>query len=164
MFSDICIIIAKAQIRIETQDTILADCKARRIVEIGPGETLTHMAKITLNRKYQSFDAAHTLRRELYSYKKNTRELYFENLPTLQEPKPAPVPVNPIASTTAVQPQAENAPLTQTPRPAVRANAIQDIPVTAAEIIKLIVSTTLRKDAASVPDSSSIKELSGGMQ
>ncbi|KAH8805472.1 hypothetical protein F5884DRAFT_860078 [Xylogone sp. PMI_703] len=149
---------------IETQDMILGDFKAQRLVEIGPGETLTHMTKITLNRKYQTFDAAHTLRRDLYSYKKNTRELYYEHEPVQQVSKPEPAQPKPVAVPAAAEKPAETQAVAQPaqPAPVAQAAAVQDAPVTAAEIIKVVVSSTLRKDAASVSDSNSIKELSGG--
>lgn len=51
--------------RIETQDVILAQHQAERIVEIGPSDTLGGMAKRTLAAKYESYDAALSLQRQI---------------------------------------------------------------------------------------------------
>lgn len=51
--------------RIETQDVILADKVAERIVEIGPSDTLGGMARRTLAAKYEAYDSALSLQRQI---------------------------------------------------------------------------------------------------
>jgi fatty acid synthase subunit alpha len=121
------------------------------------------MAKLTLSRKYQTFDAAQNLRREVYSYKKNTRELYFENVPILDDSELKPVPVETAPTAATIHSQTEIVPVAaQAPPRAVNVSGIPDSPILAAEIINLIVATALHKDAADLSNTSTIKGLSGG--
>ncbi len=50
---------------IETQDVILADKVTERIVEIGPADTLGVMAKRTLAAKYEAYDPALSVQRQI---------------------------------------------------------------------------------------------------
>lgn len=121
------------------------------------------MAKNTINCKYQSFDAAHNLRREVHSYKKNSKELYFEYTPNVEETSTKPTPSIGLPPDDFIASSAKSS----SPQPAlsqtvVHATALLDHPVSAEEIVKLIVAQTLRKNVLEVPDNSSIKSLAGG--
>ena len=116
------------------------------------------MAKLTLNRKYQTFDAAHTMRRELYSFNKNRRELYLEDSPEPKVPKEEPEPTKLVAAASS---GVEVVAVIPAPQPGSAASR-PDVPVTAGEIIKVIVSHTLRKDITEASDASTIKGLAGG--
>ena len=50
---------------IETQDVFLKDLNTERVVEIGPSPTLAGMAQRTLKNKYESYDAALSLQRQV---------------------------------------------------------------------------------------------------
>ena len=131
-----------------------------RIIEIGPSDTLLNMVKRTLDLKYttsrcSSFDAEASL-----SYKKDSKTIYFEEDPVEEavvlttdvpvEIADAPV-VSPLPNTVAA-----SLPLD------VGAVKVTDCPVTAAEIIKVLVSYSLKKPVNYVTLSSSIKSLAGG--
>ena len=50
---------------IETQDVFLKDFNTERVVEIGPSPTLAGMAQRTIKNKYESYDAALSLQRQV---------------------------------------------------------------------------------------------------
>src|SRR5690349_23735522 len=74
---------------IETQDVILADKLTERIVEIGPADTLGVMAKRTLASKYEAYDAAKSVQRQILCYNKDAKEIYYDVDPVEEEPEPA---------------------------------------------------------------------------
>ena len=59
---------------IETQDVILAEKTTERIVEIGPADTLGVMAKRTIASKYEAYDAAKSVQRQILCYNKDAKE------------------------------------------------------------------------------------------
>ena len=63
---------------IETQDVFLAERTAERIVEIGPADTLGVMAKRTLASKYEAYDAAKSVQRQILCYNKDAKEIYYD--------------------------------------------------------------------------------------
>ena len=74
---------------IETQDVILEKRRTERIVEIGPAETLGGMAKRTLASKYEAYDAATSVQRQVLAYNKDLKEIYYDVDPAEDEPAPA---------------------------------------------------------------------------
>ena len=62
---------------IETQDVFLKEFNTERVVEIGPSPTLAGMAQRTLKNKYESYDAALSLQRQILCYSKDSREIYY---------------------------------------------------------------------------------------
>src|ERR1043165_375499 len=74
---------------IETQDVILAEKTTERIVEIGPADTLGGMAKRTLASKYEAYDAATSMERQVLAYSKDVKEIYYYVAPVADEPEPA---------------------------------------------------------------------------
>src|ERR1700761_3824159 len=74
---------------IETQDVILAERTAERIVEIGPADTLGVMAKRTLASKYEAYDAAKSVQRQILCYNKDAKEIYYDVDPVEDEPEPS---------------------------------------------------------------------------
>ena len=75
---------------IETQDVILADQLTERIVEVGPADTLGGMAKRTLAAKYEAYDAARSVQRQILCYNKDAKDIYYDVDPIEDEPAPAP--------------------------------------------------------------------------
>src|ERR1700712_4159354 len=73
---------------IETQDVILAEKTTERIVEIGPADTLGVMAKRTLASKYEAYDAAKSVQRQILCYNKDAKEIYYDVDPVEDEPEP----------------------------------------------------------------------------
>lgn len=144
---------------IETQDVILAEKTTERIVEIGPADTLGVMAKRTLASKYEAYDAAKSVQRQILCYNKDAKEIYYDVDPVEDEPEP-------VASSSAPSsaPAAGSAPVAFTPPPAGAGPAAQvpDAPVSALDIVRALVAQKLKKPLLEIPLSKAIKDLVGG--
>lgn len=147
---------------IETQDVFLGDKTAERIVEVGPADTLGVMAKRTLASKYEAFDAAKSVQRQILCYNKDAKEIYYDVDPIEEEPEPvAPAASGdaaPAAATTA-PPAAAAAPPPPSSGPAAQ---VPDQPVQALDIVRALVAQKLKKPLLEVPLSKAIKDLVGG--
>src|ERR1700712_3235931 len=122
---------------IETQDVILAEKTTERIVEIGPADTLGVMAKRTLASKYEAYDAARSVQRQILCYNKDAKDIYYDVDPVEDEPAPAsggdaPAASSSSASAPAAAPVAVAAP----PPGAGPAAQVPDAPVTATDILR----------------------------
>lgn len=151
---------------IETQDVILAEKTTERIVEIGPADTLGGMAKRTLASKYEAYDAALSLQRQILCYNKDAKEIYYDVEPVEDEPSPAAASSN-NGSTAASSPvpAASSAPAAAAPPPPPSsgpAAAVADTPVGAVDILRTLVAQKLKKPLADIPLSKAIKDLVGG--
>ena len=150
---------------IETQDVILADQKTERIVEVGPADTLGGMAKRTLASKYEAYDAAKSIQRQILCYSKDAKEIYYDVDPIEEEPAAGDTPA---ASTTSSAPAAAApaaAAAAPPPPPAAGsgpAAAVADVPVQAVDIVRSLIAQKLKKSLADVPLSKAIKDLVGG--
>ena len=148
---------------IETQDVILADQLTERIVEIGPADTLGGMAKRTLASKYEAYDAAKSLQRQILCYNKDAKEIYYDADPVVEEEAaPAQGDTSAPASSSAPKaaaPAATAAPPTPSSGPAA---AVADVPVQAVDIVRSLIAQKLKKPLADIPLSKAIKDLVGG--
>lgn len=146
---------------IETQDVFLAERTAERIVEIGPADTLGVMAKRTLASKYEAYDAAKSVQRQILCYNKDAKEIYYDVDPVEDEPEPA-VSSSPDASGAA--PTASAAPAAAAPPPPSSGPAAQvpDQPVQALDIVRALIAQKLKKPLLDVPLGKAIKDLVGG--
>ncbi|KAJ5624734.1 hypothetical protein N7510_001043 [Penicillium lagena] len=146
---------------IETQDVILAEQRTERIVEIGPADTLGGMARRTLASKYEAYDAATSVQRQILCYNKDAKEIYYDVDPIEEEPEaPAAQPAGTPASAAA---PAAGAPAAVAPPPSAGpAAAVEDVPVTAVDVLRTLVAQKLKKSLADVPLSKAIKDLVGG--
>jgi fatty acid synthase subunit alpha len=143
---------------IETQDVILAEQRTERIVEIGPADTLGGMARRTLASKYEAYDAATSVQRQILCYNKDAKEIYYDVDPVEDEPEPTQEPTSPAAAPAAAP--AAGAP--PPPPSAGPAAAVEDVPVTAVDVLRTLVAQKLKKSLADVPLSKAIKDLVGG--
>ncbi|PWY68836.1 fatty acid synthase subunit alpha [Aspergillus eucalypticola CBS 122712] len=153
---------------IETQDVVLQEQRVDRLIEIGPAETLLGMIKKTLAAKYQVHDAALAIQRDIWSHKKNAREIYYET----NDAEVAPAQAGKEASTPAAQPSQPTAPVTPpkatettTPQPtAVRqaSSNIEDKTIAAIDIIVALIAHKLKKSLHDIDLSQTIKKLVGG--
>nr|KAK5434706.1 beta subunit of fatty acid synthetase [Exophiala xenobiotica] len=146
---------------IETQDVILEKNRTERIVEIGPADTLGGMAKRTLASKYEAYDAATSVSRQVLAYNKDQKEIYYDVDPV--EDEPAPAATAPAASSSA--PAAPTPSAAAAPPPAAGAGpaaAVADAPVAAVDIVRTLVAQKLKKPLADIPLSKAIKDLVGG--
>jgi fatty acid synthase subunit alpha len=148
----------------ETQDLLLSEFQTRKTVEIGPAETLTNMMKRTRDLVYRPYDTANNVSREFLSIKKNRDDVYYVGQERVvkaapkKEAAPAPAKATDAPAATA---SAAAAPAAASPAPIVAAQ-LDDAPVTAADIIRTIVSIALKKPAKDVAFDQSVKGLSGG--
>jgi len=146
---------------IETQDVILAEKTTERIVEIGPADTLGVMAKRTLASKYEAYDAAKSVQRQILCYNKDAKEIYYDVDPIEDEPEPAA----PSSSAPAAQSAPSGAaPVAAAPAPAGAGPAAQvpDAPVGAVDIVRALIAQKLKKPLLEIPLSKAIKDLVGG--
>lgn len=144
---------------IETQDVILAEQRTERIVEIGPADTLGGMARRTLASKYEAYDAATSVQRQILCYNKDAKEIYYDVDPVEEEPEAAAeAPAAAAGAPAAAAPVAAAAP----PPSAGPAAAVEDVPVTAVDILRSLVAQKLKKGLSDVPLTKAIKDLVGG--
>jgi fatty acid synthase subunit alpha len=144
---------------IETQDVILAEKTTERIVEIGPADTLGVMAKRTLASKYEAYDAAKSVQRQILCYNKDAKEIYYDVDPVEDEPEPAAA--GPSSSAPASAPSSNSAP----PPPSAGPTAqVPDAPVGAVDIVRALIAQKLKKPLLEIPLSKAIKDLVGGKQ
>ncbi|KAL1301771.1 hypothetical protein AAFC00_005969 [Neodothiora populina] len=148
---------------IETQDVILGEKTTERIVEIGPADTLGVMAKRTLASKYEAYDAARSVQRQILCYNKDAKDIYYDVEPEEEEAAPAPATAAaaPAASSSAA-PAPAAAAAAPPPPSAGPAAQVPDAPVGAVDILRALVAQKLKKALLDVPLSKAIKDLVGG--
>ena len=149
---------------IETQDVILAEQLTERIVEVGPADTLGGMAKRTLASKYEAYDAAKSVQRQILCYCKDGKEIYYDVDPVADE-EPAPAQSTHAASSAsaATAPaQLANAAAPLPPANSGPAAAVADVPVQAVDIVRALIAQKLKKPLADIPLTKAIKDLVGG--
>ncbi|KAI9736208.1 MAG: 3-oxoacyl-[acyl-carrier-protein] synthase [Cirrosporium novae-zelandiae] len=146
---------------IETQDVILGQNNTERIVEIGPADTLGGMARRTIANKYEAYDAALSLQRQILCYNKDAKEIYYDVDPVEEEPEAAPS-VDSAAPSAA--PASAAAPVAAAPPPpsAGPAASVPDAPVQAVDIVRSLVAQKLKKSLADIPLDKAVKDLVGG--
>ncbi|RYP51917.1 hypothetical protein DL768_002885 [Monosporascus sp. mg162] len=148
---------------IETQDVLLAEQQAERIVEIGPADTLGVMAKRTIASKYEAFDAAKSLQRQILCSAKDGKEIYYEGDPIEEESEPAAA-AQPDSSSAAPAPApaAAAAPAAAPAPSAGPAAAVPDAPIPAMDVVRALIAQKLKKPFLEIPLSKAIKDLVGG--
>jgi len=148
---------------IETQDVILGEKTTERIVEVGPADTLGVMAKRTLASKYEAYDAARSVQRQILCYNKDAKEIYYDVEQIEDEPAPAAAAAAPAPSSgSAPAPAAPAAAAAPPPPSAGPAAAVADAPVGAVDILRTLVAQKLKKPLMDIPLSKAIKDLVGG--
>ncbi|WPH02875.1 Hypothetical protein R9X50_00574300 [Acrodontium crateriforme] len=149
---------------IETQDVILGEKTTERIVEIGPADTLGGMAKRTLAAKYEAYDAARSVQRQILCYNKDAKDIYYDVDPVEDEPEPTAAAA-PSAGASSAGSSAAPAAAPQAAAPAPGAGpaaAVADAPVSAVDILRVLVAQKLKKALTDIPLSKAIKDLVGG--
>lgn len=149
---------------IETQDVILADQLTERIVEVGPADTLGGMAKRTLASKYEAYDAAKSIQRQILCYNKDAKEIYYDVDPIVEEESPPPADEATAASAAPPGNAPAAAPVAAAPLPASSgpAAAVADAPVQAVDIVRCLIAQKLKKPLGEIPLGKAIKDLVGG--
>ena len=122
------------------------------------------MAKRTLASKYEQYDAAKSIQRQILCYNKDAKEIYYDIDP-IPDDEPAPAGGEAqVASASAPPPQASAPAATSAPTPpsAGPAAAVADAPVLAVDVLRALIAQKLRKPLADIPLSKAIKDLVGG--
>lgn len=145
--------------------------KIERLVEIGPSNTLSGLAKQTIETKYRDHDTALSINRQLLNIKTSENDIYYttsdstetperespeiDTLPTAQAPLPEP------ATTSSKR----SMPLPGQGGPGVKLIATTEgVPAKAEDIILTIIAQKLKKSIKDISLSSTIKTLVGGMR
>lgn len=150
---------------IETQDVVLAEKRTERIVEIGPAETLGGMARRTIAAKYEAYDAATSVSRQILCYNKDSREIYYDVDPEEEEePSSSADGDSPSAPDSAHQsaPAPATAATAPTSAPSGPVAAVPDAPVSALDVVRALVAQKLKKPLLEIPPSKAVKDLVGG--
>lgn len=148
---------------IETQDVFLAEKEAERIVEIGPADTLGVMARRTLKNKYEAYDAAKSVQRQILCYNKDPKEIYYDVDPVEEEPELAASSTTGSSSASAAPAAAPAAAAAPPPPPSVGPAAqVPDAQVQAVDIVRSLIAQKLKKPLLDVPLSKAVKDLVGG--
>ncbi|KAL8824963.1 MAG: hypothetical protein Q9191_004701 [Dirinaria sp. TL-2023a] len=150
---------------IETQDVILAEKTTERIVEIGPADILGGMAKRTIASKYEAYDAALSVQRQILCYNKDAKEIYYDVDPAEEEASPAAGSPDSAPSSSAPAPVTSApaaAALPPPPPSSGPAAAVADAPVLAVDILRSLIAQKLKKPLTEIPLSKAIKDLVGG--
>ncbi|KAE8442386.1 hypothetical protein EG329_003402 [Mollisiaceae sp. DMI_Dod_QoI] len=146
---------------IETQDVILAEKTTERIVEIGPADTLGVMAKRTIASKYEAYDAAKSVQRQILCYNKDAKEIYYDVDPI--EDELAPVAASSSSAPAPVASSSSSSPVAAAPPPSAGpAVQVPDAPVGAVDIVRALIAQKLKKPLMEIPLSKAIKDLVGG--
>lgn len=150
--------------RIDTQDVLLGDFSAERLIEIGPADTLVNMAKKTQRAGFQERDAALGLERQFLSYKKQSDAIYYQT----EQPHEVPQPSRPAEPKTD-RPSSPTTNQASVPQPAAVATpeqrrpvAISDQPISPSDVLSTLVSFTLKIQRDQVGLENPIKQLCGG--
>lgn len=131
-----------------------------RLIEIGPSPTLAGMALRTLKTKYEGYDQALGMQRQVLAYSKEGKEIYYNVDPPSPTAETAPAPAEPTpAPAAAPSPAAAPAPAIAPSGPAAQ---IADEPVKAVDIVHTVVAQKLKKTLEEISRGKAIKDLVGG--
>ncbi|KAL1836123.1 hypothetical protein VTJ49DRAFT_5548 [Mycothermus thermophilus] len=154
---------------IKTQDAIFGGLATERLVEIGPAETLTNMAKRTVDADYKVQDVALGVQRELLSYNRDAAAIYHDApeesvAPATVTPKPVAPEPGPTPAAAPIPPTPAPAPATDAPvaAPPAAAGSVPDKAVTPQEIITTLVALGLAKGSSGIPQDQTLRSLCGG--
>ncbi|RAL60288.1 hypothetical protein DID88_000066 [Monilinia fructigena] len=122
------------------------------------------MAKRTLASKYEAYDAAKSIQRQILCYNKDAKEIYYDVDPVEDEPAAAPsastsAPAAPSGSAPAPAPAPVAAAPPSSAGPAAQ---VPDAPVGAIDIVRSLIAQKLKKPLLEIPLTKAIKDLVGG--
>ncbi|KAF2280046.1 uncharacterized protein EI97DRAFT_108781 [Westerdykella ornata] len=149
---------------IETQNVILGH-GTQRIVEVGPDQTLANMARRTLKFHWEPHDAAKNISRQILSYSKDAKEIYYDVDPVVDDEQPGPPAADAAPAATPAAPSSAPPAPSAAPAPAASvgpAAQVADAPVTATDILRAIIAQKLKKPLLEIPLNKAIKDLVGG--
>ncbi|KAF3025151.1 hypothetical protein E8E14_014729 [Neopestalotiopsis sp. 37M] len=150
---------------IETQEYILGDLEAERIVEVGPSNTLTNMMKRTWEAHHSQSDTARNVNRRILGPKGDMAEIYYQaESETQVEETPTVATGANVAHTTPQDPPSTNeaAAVSQTPQSTAPREQLQDIGVSPASVVLAIIATKLKKQPTEISLENTISNLVSG--
>ena len=145
--------------RIDTQKEFFTRHEAvERYVEVGPSKVLSTMGKKTVGRNHQLQDKLRLLRRQFLSHSDDYAQICYE----YEETQPA-APAEPAEAAPAPVAPSPAAPAAPVPAaPAAVAVAVEDVPLSALDVVLAISAQKLKQPFDQVPLQKSIRDLSGG--
>ena len=147
---------------IETQDRLFTQFNFERLIELGPGPTLTGMATRTWKAKYEAADGSISRTRAIFCHAKHAKEIYYQFEDSLEA---APAESYSDELPPSVPASVANAPVVVSPvasGPSGPAASIPDEPLKAVDTLRIIIAQKLKRKVDEVSLSKSIKELVGG--
>ncbi|KAM5350426.1 hypothetical protein ACJ41O_006931 [Fusarium nematophilum] len=156
---------------VETQDEILGQVNAERIIEVGPSNILTNMMKRTVDGQFAARDQARNIDRRILGPQKDLSEIYYQS-EAIEE---AAVPESKGSSNVQMQsheapaPAPDASPNAGAPQPLPEARGtggpVEEIPdtdVPVSAIVLSILAPKLKKDTKAIPMTGTISNLVGG--
>jgi len=116
------------------------------------------MARRTLASKYEAYDAAQSLQRQILCYNKDAKEIYYDVEP-VEEAEEEPTESSPAPSQAAAAAPVTFAAPTPGAGPAAQ---VADAPVQATDVVRAIIAQKLKKPFGDIPLSKAIKDLVNG--
>ncbi|KAK7423079.1 hypothetical protein QQZ08_009246 [Neonectria magnoliae] len=163
--------------RIETQDYILGNLQAQRVVEIGPSNVLTTMMKRTWEMKFAAGDKSRNLHRTFIGPRDGYAEAYYQTYHTAMDdedpmpsgsragdqgrPEQRPSSASTERLTGPTQPERSVSPVTHV-APDMSLTLLDDTPVPASIIVRTLVAIKLKKQPRDIILDQTISGLVGG--
>ncbi|KAI1146573.1 hypothetical protein F4825DRAFT_456355 [Nemania diffusa] len=155
---------------IETQDAILGEIGAERIVEIGPSNILTNMMKRTWQDKFHEEDLARNMTRRILGPQGDHAEMYYlhaenndvEEAPARTASSDSVQKATGTSSLPAPSPVIETQPTANQSQPNIPVAEVLDIETPVASIVLAVLGTKLKKKTSEISLSSTISSLVGG--
>jgi fatty acid synthase subunit alpha len=120
------------------------------------------MARRTLASKYEAYDAAQSLQRQILCYNKDAKEIYYDVEP-VEEDAPAETSAAPASSGAPAAAAAAAPTAVSAPAPSAGPAAqLDDAPVQATDVVRAIIAQKLKKPFGEIPLSKAIKDLVNG--
>ncbi|KAH9238140.1 hypothetical protein K456DRAFT_1828773 [Colletotrichum gloeosporioides 23] len=153
---------------IETQDAILGEIKAERVVEVGPANILTNMMKRTWNGRYTISDDVQGLRRRILGPDSDLPEIYYqshveetsseertENSPVASTQTPLQSDENEFGSTEPASPSIVD----DKHEPIAPVMDLEEASVPVSAVLLAIIATKLKKAPKDIDTTKSINQL-----
>jgi len=120
------------------------------------------MARRTLAAKYEAYDAAQSLQRQILCYNKDAKEIYYDVEP-VEEEEERPAESSSAAPTPSASAEGAAPPAVLPPSASTGpAAAVADEPVQAVDIVRSLIAQKLKKPLSEIPLSKAIKDLVNG--
>ncbi|VTT58067.1 unnamed protein product [Fusarium fujikuroi] len=147
---------------IETQDHILGEVNAERIIEIGPSPILTNMMKRTIASRFSNSDQAFNINRHLMSPDNGNPDIYYKYEPTEEPDLPELGSQSNTVKVSGSPAWEVQRPVTASHIPSGPVDEIEDTKVPVSAILISLLAPKLKKDPRAIPMTGTISNLVGG--